>query len=164
MGEKGLKWCDIFLALFGTILSFGDPITWYSYTGEILPRRSQEMVPCGACIYYFAMFHLFPSSLHTQFIQRLVPQYQTNSHTNVPFWCSSRFCPALVKLKMLLYDLKKLCGAIYNKTSDGEEHDGHLRRDDSRYFPLFEAVFESAPQFIMHIHVMAVQKASVTSV
>ena len=25
--EKGLKWCDIFLALFGTILSFGDPTT-----------------------------------------------------------------------------------------------------------------------------------------
>ena len=57
MGEKGLKWCDIFLALFGTILSFGDPIT----AGEILPRRSQEMVHCGACIYYFAMVPLFPS-------------------------------------------------------------------------------------------------------
>ena len=27
MGEKGLKWCDIFLALFGAILSFGDPTT-----------------------------------------------------------------------------------------------------------------------------------------
>ena len=33
--------------------------------------------------------YLFPSSLHTQFIQRLVPQYQTDSHTSVPFWCSS---------------------------------------------------------------------------
>ena len=27
VGEKGLKWCDICLALFGTILSFGDPTT-----------------------------------------------------------------------------------------------------------------------------------------
>ena len=27
MGEKGLKWCDICLALLGTILSFGDPTT-----------------------------------------------------------------------------------------------------------------------------------------
>ena len=27
MGEKGLKWCDICLALFGTILGFGDPTT-----------------------------------------------------------------------------------------------------------------------------------------
>ena len=25
VGEKGRKWCDICLALFGTILSFGDP-------------------------------------------------------------------------------------------------------------------------------------------
>ena len=47
------------------------------------------MVHCGACIYYFAMFSLFPSSLHIQFIQRLVPQFQTDSHTSVPFWCSS---------------------------------------------------------------------------
>ena len=31
--------------------------------------------------------YLFPSSLHTQFIQRFVPQYQTDSHTR--FWCSS---------------------------------------------------------------------------
>ena len=27
MEEKGLKWCDICLALFGTILSFGDSTT-----------------------------------------------------------------------------------------------------------------------------------------
>ena len=47
------------------------------------------MVHCGACIYYFAMFSLFPSSLHIQYIQRFVPQYQTDSHTSVPFWCSS---------------------------------------------------------------------------
>ena len=33
--------------------------------------------------------YLSPSSLHTQFIQRFVPQYQTDSHTSVPFWCSS---------------------------------------------------------------------------
>ena len=33
--------------------------------------------------------YLFPHSLHTQFIQRLVPQYQTDSHTSVPFRCSS---------------------------------------------------------------------------
>ena len=65
------------------------PHHWYSYTGEILPLRSQEMVHCGTCIYYFAMFPLFPSSLHTQFIQRFVPQYQTDSHTTVPFWFSS---------------------------------------------------------------------------
>ena len=47
------------------------------------------MVHCGACIYYFAMFSFFPSSLHIQFIQRLVPQFQTDSHTSVAFWCSS---------------------------------------------------------------------------
>ena len=33
--------------------------------------------------------YLSPSPLHTQFIQRFVPQYQTDSHTSVPFWCSS---------------------------------------------------------------------------
>ena len=56
------------------------------------------MVHCGACIYYFAMFSLFPSSLHIQFIQRLVPQFQTDSHTSVPFWFSS-ILPSLGETK-----------------------------------------------------------------
>lgn len=50
--------------------------------------KSQEMVHCGACIHCFSMFPLFHSSLHTQFIQKLV-QYQTDSHASVPFWFSS---------------------------------------------------------------------------
>ena len=52
----------------------------------------------GACIYYFAMVPLFPISLHTQFMQRFVPQYQTDSHTSVPFWFSS-ILPSLGETK-----------------------------------------------------------------
>ena len=88
-GRKRTQMVRHLLGSFWNHFKLWRPHHWYSYTGEILPRRSQEMVHCGACIYYFAMFPLFPSSLNTQFIQRLVPQYHTDSHTMVPFWFSS---------------------------------------------------------------------------
>ena len=70
---------------------------------------------------------------------------------------------------MLISDLKKLWRSnevqhFDNETSDEEEDDVHLRRDDSRYFFLFEAAFELAPQFIIQLYVMAVQQESVTIV
>ena len=79
------------------------------------------------------------------------------------------FCPALVKLKMLISDIKKLWKSnevqhFDNETSDKEDDDIHLRRDDRGYFLLFEAAFKSAPQFIIQSYVMAVQQESVTIV
>ena len=70
---------------------------------------------------------------------------------------------------MLISDLKKLWKSnevqhFDNETSDEEDDDVHPRRDDSRYFLLFEAAFESAPQFIIQLYVMAVQQESVTIV
>ena len=53
---------------------------------------------------------------------------------------------------MLISDIKKLWRSneiqhFDNETSDEEEDGVHLRCDHSRYFLLFEAAFESAPQF-----------------
>ena len=122
------------------------------------------MVHCGACIHCFSMFPLFPSSLHTQFIQKLV-QYQTDSHASVPFWFLS-ILSSFGETKMLISDLKKPWRSneiqhFDNETSGEEEDDIHVRRDDSRYFLLFETAFESAPQFIIQLYVMAVQQESV---
>ena len=53
------KWYDIFVDLFGTIL--GRPHHRYSYTGGILPRRSQDVVRCRALFPYFAISFFFYS-------------------------------------------------------------------------------------------------------
>ena len=107
------------------------------------------MVHCGACIHYFSMFSLFPSSLHTQFIQKLV-QYQTDSHASVPFWFSSILSSfgetknAYFRPQETLEWRNNEIQHFDNETRGEEEDDVHLRRDDSRYFLLFEAAFESA--------------------
>ena len=56
MAENELKWYDILEVLFGTILSFADPVTDILTLVEFYPRKSQDVVRCGACIHYFAKF------------------------------------------------------------------------------------------------------------
>ena len=68
--------------------------------------------------------YLFPSSLHTQFIQRFVPQYQTDSHTSVPFWFSS-ILPSLGETKNPSLPVSFLSLAHASIVADqvgGEEH------------------------------------------
>ena len=168
MGERGLKWCDICLALFETILSFGDPTTDILTLVKFYRADRKKWFTVGLvfiillCSLYFLVHRtlsLYKDS--SRYIKRIL--------TRAFRFSVYPFCPALVKLKMLLYDLKKLWRSnkiqpFGNNTSDGEEDDVHLRRDDSKYFPLFEGSFESAPQFILQLYVMAVQEESVTIV
>ena len=66
------KWYDIFVDLFGTIL--GRPHHRYSYTGGILPRRSQDVVRCRALFHHFAISFFF---------QSLILVISTNTRTGV---------------------------------------------------------------------------------
>ena len=164
MAEKGLKWRDIFLALLGTILSFAHPITDILTLVEFYGADHKKWFTVGL------VFIVFPCSLY--FIVHCTLNLYKNSSsiklilTRAFLFGFHPFCPALVKLKMLISDLKKLWRSneiqnFDNETSCEEENDVHLRRDDSRYFLLFEASFESAPQFIIQLYVMAVQQESV---
>lgn len=168
MGEKGLKWCDICLALFGTIKTFGDPTTDILTLVKFYRADQKKWFTVGLvfiillCSLYFLVhctLSLYKDS--SRYIKRILTQaFRFSVHP---------FRPALVKLKMLISDIKKLWRSneiqhFDNETSGEEEDDVHLRRDDSRYFLLFEAAFESAPQFIIQLYVMAVQQESVTIV
>ena len=152
MAEKGLKWRDIFLALLGTILSFADPITDILTLVEFYCADHKKWFTVGL------IFIVFPCSLYF-LIHCTLNLYKNSSSiklilTRAFLFGFHPFCPALVKLKMLISDLKKLWRSneiqhFHNETSGEEGDDVHLRGDDSRYFPLFEATFESAPQFII---------------
>ena len=164
MMEKGLKWRDIFLALLGTILSFADPITDILTLVEFSRADHKKWFTVGL------VFIVFPCSLY--FLVHCTLNLYKNSFsiklilTRAFLFGFYPFCPALVKLKMLISDLKKPWRSneiqhFDNETSGEEEDDIHVRRDDSRYFLLFETAFESAPQFIIQLYVMAVQQESV---
>ena len=56
MAENKLKWYNILAVLFGTILSFADPVTDILTLVEFY--RANQVVRCGACIHYFAKFAL----------------------------------------------------------------------------------------------------------
>ena len=161
MMEKGLKWRDIFLALLGTILSFADPITDILTLVEFYRADHKKWFTVGL------VFIVFPCSLY--FLVHCTLNLYKNSFsiklilTRAFFFGFHPFCPALVKLKMLISDLKKPWRSneiqhFDNETNVEEEDDIHLRRDDSRYFLLLETAFESAPQFIIQLYVMAVQQ------
>ena len=161
MAEKGLKLQDIFLALLGTILSFADPITDILTLVEFNRADHKKWFTVGL------VFVVFPCSLYF-LVHCTLNVYKNSSSiklilTRVFLFGFHPFCPALVKLKMLISDLKKLWKSnevqhFDNETSDEEDDDVHLRRDNSRYFLLFEAAFESAPQFIIQLYAMAVFK------
>ena len=167
MTEKELKWYDISLTLLGTILSFADPITDILTLVEFYRADHKKWFTVGL------VFIVFPCSLYF-LVHCTLNLYKNSSRiklilTRAFLFGFHPFCPALVKLKMLISDLKKLWRSNeiqhFDNETSGEEEDGvHLRRDDSRYFLLFEAAFESAVQFIIQLYIMAVQQESVTIV
>ena len=107
MGEKGLKWCDICLALFGTILSFGDPTADILTLVKFYRADHKKWFTVGLVFIIFlcSLYFLFHCTLSlykdsSRYIKRILTRaFRFSVHP---------FCPALVKLKMLLYDLKEL--------------------------------------------------------
>ncbi|CAH3168133.1 unnamed protein product, partial [Porites evermanni] len=149
---------DIFLALLGTILSFADPITDILTLVEFYRADHKKWFTVGL------VFIVFPCSLYF-LVHCTLNLYKNSSSiklilTRAFLFGFHPFCPALVKLKVLICDLKKLWRS--NEIQ-------HLimkpaARKKTIYFLLFEAAFESAPQFIIQLYVMAVQQESVTIV
>ena len=106
MAEKGLKWRDIFLALLGTILSFADPITDILTLVEFYRADHKKWFTVGL------VFIIFPCSLYF-LVHCTLNLYKNSSSiklilTRAFLFGFHPFCPALVKLKMLISDLKKL--------------------------------------------------------
>ena len=105
VGEKGLNWCDICLALFGTILflSFGDPTAEILTLVKFYRADNKKWFTVGLvfiiflCSLYFLVHCTFR---HIQLIQRIVPQFK-QILTRAFRLRVHPFCPALVKLKIL---------------------------------------------------------------
>ena len=138
----------------------------YSYTGGILPRRSQDVVRCRALFHYFAIIIFFSIIIYKQYD---IDESRCGWWTICIFGCSP-FFPAFMKLRTLFVHLKKLPNLLRGnqiEPTDIKENpltDLDNLLDKSSFAVLVEAAFESAPQFIIQLYAIIVQQESVTIV
>ena len=167
MAEKELKWYDIFVILFGTILSIADPITDVLTLVEFYRTDHKTWFGVGLT------FIILPSLFF------LLINYDINEDS----WsddeeCQSKACkfthvsvlgcnpllPAWLKLRTLYCYLKKLLKLRQGNNTDQTDEDLDELLQSSKGAVLAEAALESAPQFIIQLYAMVVQQESVTIV
>ena len=165
MAENELKWYDIFVVLFGTVLSIADPITDILTLVEFYRTDHKTWFGVGLT------FIILPSLFF------LLINYDINEDS----WsddaeCQSKACklthilvlgfnpllPAWLKLRMLYCYLKTLLKLWQGNNIDQTDEDLDDLLGFSKVGVLAEASLESAPQFIIQLNAMAVQQQSVS--
>ena len=164
-----LKWYDIFVVLFGTILSVADPTTDILTLVEFYRTDHKTWFGVGLTFLILPSFFFLIVNFALEFTTEHEQSEQEESQctawkcTHVSFLGCNPLYPAWLKLRTLFFYLKMLLKRrqrINDQTSDDLE-DVLVW---SKYAVLVEAALESAPQFIIQLYAMAVQQESVTIV
>ena len=162
MAEKELKWYGILAILFGTVLSFADPITDILTLVEFYRANHKTWFGVGLCFIMLPI--LLFSFINFASTNREVKSW-CDCWTTCIFSCNP-FFSAFVKLRTLFVYLKNLWRG--NKVEPIDMNENPLTVDEllelSAFAVLAEAALESAPQFIIQLYAMAVQQESVTIV
>ena len=161
MAEKELKWYGILAILFGTVISFADPITDILTLVEFYLANHKTWFGVGLCFIILPLvFFLF-----INFAQLDEDDNRCGCWTVCIFGCHP-FFPAFVKLRTLFVYLKNLWRG--NKIEPIDMNENPITVDEllvlSSFADMAEAVLESAPQFIIQLYAMTVQQESVTIV
>ena len=165
MAEEELKWYDIFVILFGTILSIADPITDVLTLVEFYRTDHKTWFGVGlAFIILPSLFFLFIN--YALNVDTCIDNEECQSvackFTHVSVLGCNPLYPAWLKLRTLLFYLKKLLKLrLVNITIQTDEELDDLLKF-SKFAVLTEAALESAPQFIIQLYAMAVQQQSVS--
>ena len=160
MTEKELKWYGILAILFGTVISFADPITDILTLVEFYRANHKTWFGVGLC---FITLPSFSFSVMNFFFAN--DEIWCDCWTTCIFGCHP-FFPAFVKLRTLFVYLKNLWRG--NKIEPIDMNENPLTVDEllvlSAFAGMAEAALESAPQFIIQLYAMTVQQESVTIV
>jgi len=166
MAEKDLKWYGIFVVLFGTILSFADPITDILTLVEFYRADHKTwfgvglaflMLPC----LFFPMLYYF--SKETE----LTETSRARRYAQVFLFGFNPFSPAFAKLQTFIFYMKNFKkiwrGHSIKPVSPGtaSDEEAYALLTHSNLALMFEAILESAPQFIVQLYAMSVQQESV---
>ena len=155
------KWYDIFVDLFGTILSFADPITDILTVVEFYRADHKTWFVVGLCFIILPLvFFLFINFAHLDEDDNWCGCWTVCISGCHPFF------PAFVKLRTLFVYLKNLWRG--NKIEPIDMNENPITVDEllviSSVATMAEAALESAPQFIIQLYAMTVQQESVTIV
>ena len=161
MAEKELKWYGILAILFGTVISFADPITDILTLVEFYRANPKTWFGVGLCFIILPLvFFLFINFAHLD---------EDDNRCGCWTVCISGchpFFPAFVKLRTLFVYLKNLWRG--NKIEPIDMNENPITVDEllvlSSFAGMAEAALESAPQFIFQLYAMTVQQESVTIV
>ena len=165
MAEKEPKWYDIFVPLFGAVLSVADPITDILTVVEFY--RTDHKTWFGVGLTFFILPSLFFLLINyflnkkTQFDDK---EYQSQAckFTHVLVLGCNPLYPAWLKLRTLYCYLKKLLTLRQGNNTDQTDDDWDYLREVSKFAVLAEAALEAAPQFIIQLNAMTVQQQSVS--
>ena len=154
MAEQ-LKRYDIFVALFGTILSIADPITDILTLVEFYRADHKTWFGVGLT------FVVLPSFFFV-FVTCSYNAARPDDCASV-LGCSP-LLPAWLKMRTLHYYLKKKEKLRQGNTTGQMDAELRILLSSSKFAALVEAALEAAPQFIIQLYAMVVQQESVTIV
>lgn len=160
--EEGITievtWKDTFLLLVGAILSFADPITDILTLAEFY--RADHKTWFGVGLTFVILPTLVISMLYCWHFK--IDRISRVAKLLICGFCNP-FSVALARLRGSL-----LCLRNFRKLWRGEEldADGHKEIKDIMFYAtwsgIFEAVLESAPQFIIQLYAMSVQQERIS--
>ena len=166
MAEKELKWYDIFVVLFGMILSIADPITDVLTLVEFYRTDHKTWFGVGLTFIILPSFFFLVINLGARRRGKEQGQFKAwLKYTHILVLGFNPFLPAWLKLRTLFFYLTKLLKL--RQDSDTHQMVENLDQLDkllksSKFAVLAEAALESAPQFIIQLYAMAVQQQSVS--
>ena len=166
MAEKGLRWyVDIFVVLFGTILSIADPITDILTLVEFYRTDHKTWFGVGLTFIILPSFFFLLINVNYElksWIDDEECQSKACKFTHAVVLGCNPLLPAWLKLRTLYCYLKKLLKLRQgNNTDQTDDALDHLR-EVGKFAVLAEATLEAAPQFIIQLYAMAVQQQSVS--
>ena len=164
MAENELKWYDIFVPLFGAILSIADPITDILTLVEFYRTDHKTWFGVGLTFIIFpSVFFLLINCVSID-DQRIDDECKSKActFTHASVLGCNPFLPAWLKLRTLYFYLKKLLKLRQGNNTDSTSKDLNDLLRFSKLGVLAEAALEAAPQFIIQLYAMAVQEQSVS--
>ena len=151
---KDLKWYNPFMFFVGAMLSFADPITDILTLVEFYRADHKAWFGVGLtfillpCLAFLVLFLLFRCKL----------ELSPSNCAETALCALHPFSAAFSRIQALLFCLKKCWSRdeIYPVSSEqAEDLFAHIS-----FAVLFEAVLESAPQFIIQLYAISVQEES----
>ena len=161
MKVEDLKWYSPFLFLLGAILSFADPITDILTLVEFYRTDHKTWFGVGLafvvlpCLLFLVIWVIRTEAPHEEGFSASLYHYAK------ALLCGfNPFSAALVRIEGFLLCLKKWwCGDEIDSDNTNKAEDVLTHIDVA---VLFEAVLESAPQFILQLYAISVQEEPVT--